>query len=380
MKVIVGIPSYNNAETIEHVIKQAAEGLKKYFDGGLIINSDGGSNDGTRDVVMKTPVPDDVEVRSTVYKWPIPGKGSAMKEVLEIARDEGADVVVFVDSDLRSITPEWVYKFAKPIEEGYHFVAPLYLRHKYDGTITNNIAYPMTTSLYGYNVRQPIGGDFGISADLIDTYLCNEEVWKTDVARFGVDIFLTTTAIAEGFKVIQTALGVKIHDPKDPAASLGPMFNQVIGTLFMLMQKYEEKWKNIKTLKEVPVFGEMEIREPEHVRVTLELLEKKSEELFAQNKKLLEKALSKETFEKVKTALRSFDLDDVLWSHILFDGAIAYKNGILKNAEPLIPLYFAKTADFVKKTKDMTTAEAEKLVLKRAEIFLGEKDYLLERW
>lgn len=380
MKVIVGIPSYNNAETIEHVIKQAAEGLKKYFDGGLIINSDGGSNDGTRDVVMKTPVPDDVEVRSTVYKWPIPGKGSAMKEVLEIARDEGADAVVFVDSDLRSITPEWVYKFAKPIEEGYHFVAPLYLRHKYDGTITNNIAYPMTTSLYGYNVRQPIGGDFGISADLIDTYLCNEEVWKTDVARFGVDIFLTTTAIAEGFKVIQTALGVKIHDPKDPAASLGPMFNQVIGTLFMLMQKYEDKWKNIKTLKEVPVFGEMEIREPEHVRVTLELLEKKSEELFAQNKKLLEKALSKETFEKVKTALRSYDLDDVLWSHILFDGAIAYKNGILKNAEPLIPLYFAKTADFVKKTKDMTTAEAEKLVLKRAEIFLEEKDYLLERW
>ena len=68
MKVIVGIPSYNNAETIEHVIKQAAEGLKKYFDGGLIINSDGGSNDGTRDVVMKTPVPDDVEVRSTIYK------------------------------------------------------------------------------------------------------------------------------------------------------------------------------------------------------------------------------------------------------------------------------------------------------------------------
>ena len=380
MKVIVGIPSYNNAETIEHVIKQAAEGLKKYFDGGLIINSDGGSNDGTRDIVMKTPVPDGVEVRSTVYKWPIPGKGSAMKEVLEIARDEGADAVVFVDSDLRSITPEWVYKFAKPIEEGYHFVAPLYLRHKYDGTITNNIAYPMTASLYGYNVRQPIGGDFGISADLIDTYLCNEEVWKTDVARFGVDIFLTTTAIAEGFKIIQTALGVKIHDPKDPAASLGPMFNQVVGTLFMLMQKYEEKWKNTKTLKEVPVFGEMEIREPEHVRVTLELLEKKSEELFAQNRKLLEKALSKETFEKVKTALRSFDLDDVLWSRILFDGAIAYKNGILKNAEPLIPLYFAKTADFVKKTKDMTTAEAEKLVLKRAEIFLEEKDYLLERW
>lgn len=43
------------------------------------------------------------------------------------------------------------------------------------------------------------------------------------MARFGVDIFLTTTAIARGFKVTQAALGMKIHDPpKDPAASLAP--------------------------------------------------------------------------------------------------------------------------------------------------------------
>ncbi|MDK2782605.1 MAG: glucosylglycerate synthase [Thermococcaceae archaeon] len=380
MRVIVGIPSYNNADTIGYVVRQAAEGLKKYFGGGLIINSDGGSKDGTREVVMKTPVPEGVEVRSLVYKWPIPGKGSAMKEVLEIAREEGADAVVFVDSDLRSITPEWIYKFAKPIEEGYHFVAPLYLRHKYDGTITNNIAYPMTASLYGYNIRQPIGGDFGISAKLIDTYLSDEEVWKSDVARFGVDIFLTTTAIAEGFRVTQAALGVKIHDPKDPAASLGPMFNQVVGTLFMLMQKYEDNWRNVREIKPVPVFGEMEVREPEPVKVSLDLLKEKARNLFEENKPILEKALSKETFEEVTEALKTFEFDDVLWSHVLFDGAVAYKNGVLKNAEPLVALYFAKTADFVEKTRDMTTEEAEKLVLERAETFLKEKDYLLEKW
>lgn len=196
MKVVVGIPSYNNADTIGYVVKQVAEGLKKYFGGGIIVNSDGGSTDGTRDVVLSTKVPEGVEVYSFVYKWPIPGKGSAMKEVMEFAKEKDADVIVFVDSDLRSITPEWIYKFAKPIEEGYDFVAPLYLRHKWDGTITNNIAYPMTASLYGLDIRQPIGGDFGISAKMIDIYLEDEEVWKTDVARFGVDIFLTTTAIA----------------------------------------------------------------------------------------------------------------------------------------------------------------------------------------
>ena len=380
MNVIVGIPSYNNADTIGYVVKQAAEGLKKYFNGGVIVNADGGSKDGTRNVVLKTKVPESVEVQSFVYKWPIPGKGSAMKELMEFAREKGADALVFVDSDLRSITPEWIYKLAKPIEEGYDFVAPHYIRYKYDGTITNNIAYPMTASLYGKNIRQPIGGDFGVSAKLFDVYLDNEEVWKTNVARFGVDIFLTTTALAEGFKVTQTALGLKIHDPKDPAASLGPMFNQVVGTLFMLMKKYEEKWRSVRKIDEVPLWGNAVGGEPEPVKVTLELLKIRAKELFVQNEMVLKRALSEETFEGVKKALKTFDFDDVLWSHVLFDGAVAYREGVLSEAEPLVSLYFAKTADFVEKTGGMSTLEAEELIRERAKVFLEEKDYLLERW
>ncbi|AIF69440.1 glycosyltransferase [Palaeococcus pacificus DY20341] len=380
MKVMVGIPSYNNADTIAFVVKQAAEGLKRYFDGGIIANADGGSSDNTRSVVLNTRVPEGVEVMSFTYKWPIPGKGSAMKELMELAKEKEVDAIVFVDSDLRSITPEWIHSFAKPIMHGYDFVAPYYIRHKYDGTITNNIAYPMTASLYGCNVRQPIGGDFGISAKLFDVYLDNEEVWKSDVARFGVDIFLTTTALAEGFKVVQTALGLKIHNPKDPAASLGPMFNQVVGTLFMLMKKYEEKWRSTKEISDVPILGKLEKKEPEEVKINLENLKKKAKEGFEKNKPILKKILSRETFEGVEKAIKTFDLDDVLWSHVLFDAAVAYKEGLLEKPEPLVPLYFAKTADFVEKTREMSTLEAEELIGERAEIFLKEKDYLLERW
>jgi glycosyltransferase involved in cell wall biosynthesis len=310
MKVVVGIPSYNNAETISFVVKQAAEGLKKYFGGGIVVNADGGSKDGTRERVLSTPVPEGVEVHSFVYKWPIPGKGSAMKELMEFALERDADAIVFVDSDLRSITSEWIYRLAKPIEEGYDFVAPLYIRHKWDGTITNNIAYPMTVSLYGKNIRQPIGGDFGVGKKLMEVYLEDEDVWKTHVARFGVDIFLTTTAIARGFKVIQAALGMKIHDPKDPAASLGPMFNQVVGTLFMLMEKYEAVWRDVKTIEPVSIFGELKGGEPEPVKVTLELLEIKAKELFSNYEHILKRALSEETFNRVKKALKTFEFDD----------------------------------------------------------------------
>ena len=53
--IVVGIPSYNNADTIPHVVRMAQAGLHKYFSSfrGLIVNSDGGSKDGTPERVME---------------------------------------------------------------------------------------------------------------------------------------------------------------------------------------------------------------------------------------------------------------------------------------------------------------------------------------
>ncbi len=54
--VVVGIPSFNNARTIAHVVQAVSAGLMKHFPEArsVIINSDGGSTDGTRDVVAST--------------------------------------------------------------------------------------------------------------------------------------------------------------------------------------------------------------------------------------------------------------------------------------------------------------------------------------
>ncbi len=110
------------------------------------------------------------------------------------------------------------------LRQGFDFVAPLYHRHKYDGTITNSIVYPLTRALYGKRVRQPIGGDFGFSGRLAEHYL-GHDVWESDVARFGIDIWMTTTAITGGFRVCQSFLGAKIHDAKDPVVDLSAMLD-----------------------------------------------------------------------------------------------------------------------------------------------------------
>ena len=64
--ILVGIPSYNNSRTIGHVVKAVNAGLAKYFPKAksVLVNSDGGSKDGTPDLVSQTEV-DNLEMVSS---------------------------------------------------------------------------------------------------------------------------------------------------------------------------------------------------------------------------------------------------------------------------------------------------------------------------
>lgn len=115
----------------------------------VIVNSDGGSEDDTQQVVLKTPVAKGIDKIVTTYQG-LFGKGSAFHTIFEIADRLNVKVCIVVDSDLRSITPEWIRLLGDPIyKHNYGFVTPYYFRYKYDGTITNSIAHPLTSALYG---------------------------------------------------------------------------------------------------------------------------------------------------------------------------------------------------------------------------------------
>ena len=170
------------------------------------------------------------------------GKGAALRTIFEIAAALEVQALVVVDTDLRSIVPEWIELLAGPIlKGGYDFVAPLYARYKYDGTITNTVTYPLTRALYGHRIRQPIGGDFGVSGDLVRHYLELDD-WTEDISKFGIDIWMTTSALTGGYAVCQARLGAKVHDPKDPGSDLGPMFRQVVGTILRLAATHPDAW------------------------------------------------------------------------------------------------------------------------------------------
>ena len=391
--IVVGIPSFHNVETISRVVEIVGRGLALHFPRlrGAVVNSDGGSEDGTREAALAAPLPPRTGRLVTTYRG-LPGKGSALRAIFEAARALGARACVVVDSDLRSITPEWVRKLAGPIVNGhFDYVAPLYIRHKHDGTITNNIAYPMTRALYGLDVRQPIGGDFGVSGSLVRRYL-ELDVWESEVARFGIDIWMTTTAIAGGFGVAQAPLGFKVHDAKDPAQSLGPMFAQVVGTLFDLMGIYEDRWREIAKVRPAPVLEDLansggSSEEPESVAVDVEAMIQRFGEGFRSHGRAWGEILGRESHRALEGLVglpsQRYHFPASLWVEVAFDFAIAYHRGLQPHAgimEAMVPLYLGRTAGLIKEMEGMTSREAEAVVRSQADAFFEGRDRLLRRW
>lgn len=401
--IVVGIPSYNNARTIGHVVRAACAGLAKYFPQmkAVIINSDGGSTDGTPQAVLSTHVEDahllllntplsGVHRLSLPYHG-IPGKGSAFRLIFQMASHLEAKACAVVDSDLRSITPEWFDLLLRPILfAGFDFVAPYYHRHKYDGTITNSIVYPLTRALYGLRVRQPIGGEFGISARLLKRYLERDD-WETDVARYGIDIWMTTIAVARGFRVCQSFLGAKLHDAKDPGADLSAMLQQVVGSVFSLMIEFKDVWMRIHGSREVELFGFRYDVGLDPIPVNLDRMIRAFLRGEADLREIWSLALSDATLRQIAEIARrartapavEFRIPDELWVSIIYDFASAYaelpaaRSHLVRS---LTPLYLGRVASFVNETREMNAAEVEDRIEQLCLAFERLKPFLVERW
>ena len=430
--IMVGIPSFKNAATIGYVVRAAQAGLVQYFPDlrPVVVNSDAASPDGTGRVVVETEPPDYVErillVRPTNRLSRVSltypevhgsgGKGAALRTIFEIAAALEVQALVVVDSDLRSILPEWIELLAGPIlKGGYDFVAPLYSRHKHDGTITNTVTYPLTRALYGLRIRQPIGGDFGVSGDLVRHFL-GADGWTPDVSKFGIDVWMTTNALSGGFAICQTRLGAKVHDPKDPGADLGPMFRQVVGTIVRLAVANAERWREVHGSHDVPAYGFERHADPPPLEInvlrllsefhagSLTMAEAWRDMLAPETAaEVLELAVEAEavgatvrhrlalddpgaetpTTAAMAEAAAAFMFPDDLWARIVFDLIVAARRepeALDGRIAALVPIYFGRVASLVVENRDLPTDRAEDHVERQAREFERLKPYLVARW
>jgi hypothetical protein len=388
--VVVGIAASNDGETIARATEQVDKGLREYFPDmrSAIINCDNNSSDGTREAFFAAP--GSVARIYVSSESGVRGKGKNLRNFFQRAARLNPKALITVEAGIKNISPAWVRNLGAPILKGAGFVCPLYVRHKYEATLTTSVIYPLFRSLYGRRVRQCTAGDYGFSPKLLDFYL-QPPFWNQMLDNYGIDVFMANVALASGCPIVQSVMGTpKMHRFKEGNSHLSEIFHEVVGTIFDLMQVYEGFWKQVKWSKPTALFGTdvQEVETPLPVEINTKRLHEMFLDGFDKYFELWERIYGPTVTPKLQEIrsieLQHFSFPTQTWMTILFDSAAAYRRMSLPERtnllDALLPLYLGKVLSYVKKTERMSLQQAEEYIENECVLFEENKPYIIKVW
>jgi len=396
--ILVGLPTHNNAKTIEPVVRAIQAGLLKCFprDRAVIINADGGSTDGTTELVASVSI-DDVWRASKIYALRTlhvistryartPEPATALRTILEAADLLRAKACVLIAPDSTSVEPDWLQRLARPVyRDHFDLVCPLYRRCRSEGALMRNLLYPMTRSIYGHQVREPYASEFAISGRLASDFL-GQEIWNLEWGRMGPEISLTITALSGNYRVGQSFLGTKTQ-PARAASDLVAVMRRTVGALFSSLETNFPQWSAISGSQPVPALdGKPEVM-PESARVNRKRLRDMFVTGVAHLEPVFRAILTPTTLAELqKTAalgINEFHYPAELWAKTVFEFAASYHQAVINRdhiLQALVPLYRGMSLSSLLEDRNPSGENMEA----REESLCGEferlKPYLIEIW
>lgn len=396
--ILVGLPTHNNAKTIEPVIQAIQSGILKCFprERVVIINADGGSHDGTPGLVVGASI-DDVQKASKVYALRTlhcistqyartAEPGTALRTILAAADLLRAKACVVMSPDSTTIEADWLQRLVRPVyNDNFDLVSPVYRRQKFEGILMRNLLYPMTRAIYGYGIREPYASEFAISGRLATDFLAKEN-WNDDWGRVGAEIYLTITAITGKYRVCQSFLGTKAQ-PDRSASDLVAAMRRTVGALFVSLDSSFPLWSTIAGSQPVPTLG----TPSEVVLETIRVNRKRLQEMFATGVAELEPVfrsiLSPSTLAELQRIVAlevgEFNYPADLWAKTVFEFAASYHKSVISRdhiVQALVPLYRGRTLSFLLENRDASAEDIERNVESLCGEFERLKPYLLEVW
>lgn len=402
--LLIGIPTFNHGSTVENVVKSIKAGLEKaYADCSvLLVNADAGSQDNTAALVQsavggQVPVASIRHVTGRLSASPfsldrlsdsgVPEREEAFRSFFALSGKLDAKACIVIDGNVRSVSPDWIERLAQPVlRDDADYVAPLYRRHRYEGSLTNCLIAPLTRALYGQRVACHSGGGYAFSAKFA-RLLVSSDVWEGETARFGIDSWLTTVAAAEGSRLAEASLGTKVQELKQTGADVATVLAQAVGASYHCMERYQDVWEQQRSSQPVPLVGERFELEIEKSPIAVERMIKGFRQGIRDLLPIWEMILSPEAFSSVLT----LDLTDDhtfrfpiwLWVQTVYDFALAYHEKVIHREhllKSLTPLYLGRTASMILETRDGRPDDVERTREQISETFERMKPYLIERW
>jgi glycosyltransferase involved in cell wall biosynthesis len=396
--LIVGIATYNHARTVGRLI----ESMRTTLAGGVpsrrarVLIADGGSSDGTRERIREASTADGDLVELSYPVQPgdvlnlpyhgLPGRARALRVILSEAHARHAAACLVADARATGVAPEWIAWLADPIlQQEVDFIVATYSRHAFAGALVHGAVYPMFRALYGARLRSPMAAEFACSRRFIEAAL-SHQVWESDGAQPGIDLWLAATAVSGGFRVAQAAFGPKPADERSEL-DLSTTIAQVFGFLFSDMERRGQVWHRITGSRPVARFGHAPQTELEQPDVDVERLVESFRlgyrELHDVWAEVLPPLATLQWRRLAGARLEEFRVEDTLWARTVFDFAMGHRLRVIARdhlLRSLAPLYLAWLASFVLELRHATTEAAEDRIERLCLAFEAEKPYLISMW
>jgi hypothetical protein len=366
--VLVGIPTYNNAASVGQVVKAVHVGFARYFprERTLLMSSDGGSTDGTLDVVQSA-TPDDAEALTTLHNLRTmhrvgapyhgqPGMARALRTIFAAADLLQARAVAVLDPEVTSVTPEWIERLLRPVlQESFDFMTPVYPRHRHDGLLVTQLVRPLLRATYGHRIREPVGIELGCSGRFANHCL-GSDAWENESVRVGIDLWVVGAALAGGFRPGQAVLGPRILAPRTARPALPELFQQIVGSLFASLEMHQFYWLEQSGSQDAPVNGELPDPPADPPAVDPRQMAESFRFGLRDLGSILEDILSPQTLDGLQDAASGNALPrvaDDLWAATVYEFCAAYHDGVMHRQhliQGLVPLYLGRAASFTVET------------------------------
>jgi hypothetical protein len=397
--IVIGVLSYNNVGAIGDITRDAQYTLASCFPGkrSVVVHADGGSKDGTPEQAAAAAINrnDFVQIAYTIYPaqkispeyYGVPGKANGIQAIFAVATDMNATACAIVDSTIGNPAHGSIESLVQPIVAGdTDFVASLYLRHKYDSPILNGLVYPLTRALYGKRVHQPIGGDYALSAKLLN-YLMKQQRPDGDTTSSDADAWITVQALCGGFHIAEASLGPRLLTQREPVPETSAILAQALGSVFGEMNGTAAFWQRIRGSRAVPVFGpgfeplaEPAAVDPNPMMQSFRLGYQNLQDIY---RLILPPATLLELKRMCLQAPETFHFDDMAWARVVYDFALAWRMRVIDRDHlmgALTPLYLGWAASWVRALRDDGPIEAEGRSEALCAAYETQKGYLISRW
>jgi len=396
--ILVGLPTHNNAKTVGSIIHTVRDGILRSFprERVVIINADGGSRDGTPELITGVSI-DDVRRASSVYALrtlhsistkyaSTPHTGVALRTILAASELLRAKTCIVISPESEGVTPDSIPNLVRPTYyDGFDLVSPAYRRHKFDGLLMTNLLYPMVRALYGKKIREAYMPDFGLSGRLGSKFL-EQNRWDDAIGDNGAELRLTLAAVRGGFRICQSFLGEK--DPVERrAADLVPALRNTVGVFFSSLEPDFDVWSTVSSPQEVPTIGTEPGLRLDPLRVNRKRLRDMFVSGVAELESVFQMILSPPTLAELKRIGGSredeFRYPVELWVRTVYEFAAAYQKSVINRdhiIQALAPLFRGRALTFVVENRNGSASDVEKNIERLCLEFERLKPYLLEIW